>query len=226
MLGKFINKLEEKGYRCDYIVTHCYWYSDWSSWKSQLSGIHNDYPGRQIWITEMNYGANWTGWPGSGTSGTSANYSLEKQHFAPIIDGLESTDFIERYAVYNNVQECRYMFKSPDGNEYDNTLTPMGEYYANKASGIGYKADLNSYVPNTSKWMKNPLMTSAVNDEIQHAICRVEEMESQFEQLAQAVSELSAALDKYADAGDSLKVLDAYYGSDEWKSDFAVAALV
>lgn len=164
MLGKFINKLEEKGYRCDYIVTHCYWYSDWSSWKSQLSGIHNDYPGRQIWITEMNYGANWTGWPGSGTSGTSANYSLEKQHFAPIIDGLESTDFIERYAVYNNVQECRYMFKSPDGNEYDNTLTPMGEYYANKASGIGYKADLNSYVPNTSKWMKNPLMSSVIID--------------------------------------------------------------
>ena len=63
--------------------------------------------------------------------------------------------------------------------------------------------------------------TSAVNDEIQHAICRVEEMESRFEQLAQVVSELSAALDKYADAGDSLKVLDAYYGSDEWKSDFA-----
>ena len=57
--------------------------------------------------------------------------------------------------------------------------------------------------------------TSAVNDEIQHAICRVEEMESRFEKLAQVVSELSAALDKYADAGDSLKVLDAYYGSDE-----------
>lgn len=62
---------------------------------------------------------------------------------------------------------------------------------------------------------------SAVNDEIQHAICRVEEMESRFEQLAQVVSELSAALDKYADAGESLKALDAYYGSDEWKSDFA-----
>ena len=63
--------------------------------------------------------------------------------------------------------------------------------------------------------------TSAVDDEIQHAICRVEEMESRFEKLAQTVSELSAALDKYADAGESLIVLDAYYGSDEWKSDFA-----
>jgi hypothetical protein len=63
--------------------------------------------------------------------------------------------------------------------------------------------------------------TSAVDNEIQDAICRVEEMESRFEQLAQVVSELSAALDKYADAGESLKVLDAYYGSDEWQSDFA-----
>ena len=71
------------------------------------------------------------------------------------------------------------------------------------------------------KKLSSKARTSAVNDEIQHAICRVEEMESRFEKLAQAVSELSAALDKYADAGDSLKVLDAYYGSDEWKSDFA-----
>ena len=62
--------------------------------------------------------------------------------------------------------------------------------------------------------------TSAVNDKIQDAICRVKEMESRFEQLSQVVSELSAALDKYADAGESLKALDAYYGSDEWKSDF------
>ncbi len=33
--------------------------------------------------------------------------------------------------------------------------------------------------------------TSAVNDKIQDAICRVKEMESRFEKLAQAVSELS-----------------------------------
>lgn len=63
--------------------------------------------------------------------------------------------------------------------------------------------------------------TSAVHDEMQHAICRVKEMESRFEQVAQAVSELSAALDKYTDAGESLRILDAYYGSDEWKSDYA-----
>ena len=71
------------------------------------------------------------------------------------------------------------------------------------------------------KMSSDKARTSAVNDKIQDAICRVKEMESRFEQLAQAVSELSAALDKYADAGESLKALDAYYGSNEWKSDFA-----
>lgn len=166
MLAKFIDKLEERGYRCDFIVTHSYWYNDWSTWQSWLNDIHNLFPGRQIWITEMNYGANWTGWPGSGTGATAANYNIELQHFGPIIDGLEATDFIERYAVYNDVQECRYMYNASDASlASNNYLTPMGQYYANKASAIGYKADLNTYVPNTSRWMKDPLLASVVHDD-------------------------------------------------------------
>ncbi len=168
MLEKFLNKLEEKGYRCDFIVTHCYWYNDWSSWQSSLNNMHNLFPGRQIWITEMNYGANWTGWPGSNTSASSSNYAIEKQHFAPIIDGLESTDFIERYAVYNDVQECRYMYNTSDASlSSTNYLTPMGVYYANKASNIGYKASYNTYVPSTMAYstnLANPILTNVLED--------------------------------------------------------------
>ena len=166
MLEKFINKLEERGYRCDFIVTHCYWYNDWSTWKSWLNDMHNLFPGRQIWITEMNYGANWTGWPGSNTSASSSNYNIEKQHFAPIIDGLESTDYIERYAVYNDVQECRYMYNAYDASlSSSNYLTPMGVYYANKASNIGYKASYNTYVPSTVAYstnLTNPVLSSVL----------------------------------------------------------------
>ncbi len=169
MLEKFLNKLDEKGYRCDFIVTHCYWYNDWSSWQSSLNNMHNLYPGRQIWITEMNYGANWTGWPGSDTSASSSNYAIEKQHFAPIIDGLESTDFIERYAVYNDVQECRYMYNASDASlSSTNYLTPMGVYYANKASNIGYKASYNTYVPSTVAYTTNlsdPVLSAVVQDD-------------------------------------------------------------
>ena len=114
----------------------------------------------------MNYGANWTGWPGSNTSASSSNYNIEKQHFAPIIDGLESTDYIERYAVYNDVQECRYMYNAYDASlSSTNYLTPMGVYYANKASNIGYKASYNTYVPSTVAYstnLTNPVLSSVL----------------------------------------------------------------
>lgn len=168
MLEKFLNKLEERGYRCDFIVTHCYWYNDWSTWKSWLNDMHHLFPGRQIWITEMNYGANWTGWPGSNTSASSSNYAIEKEHFAPIIDGLENTDFIERYAVYNDVQECRYMYNANDASlSSTDYLTPMGVYYANKSSNIGYKSSYNTYVPSTvaySERLANPVLNTVLHD--------------------------------------------------------------
>ncbi len=138
-LYQFIDSIDKRGWRCDFIAVHAYWYNDWPSWQSQLSGIHNR-TGRPIWITEMNYGANWTGWPGSDRSGSAANFNIEKQHFAPVIDGLENTGWMERYAVYNWVEDCRSMY-------LNNKLTPMGEYYANKETKVGYDAQYEK-VPN------------------------------------------------------------------------------
>ena len=138
-LYAFIDSIDKRGWRCDFVAVHAYWYSDWSSWQSTLSGIHNR-TGRPIWITEMNYGANWTGWPGSDRTGSAANFAIEKKHFAPIIDGLESTPWMERYAVYNWVEDCRSMYLNGE-------LTPMGEYYANKETQVGYDAQYEK-VPN------------------------------------------------------------------------------
>ena len=139
-LYAFIDSIDARGWRCDFVALHCYWYQDWSSWQSTLNTIHNR-TGRPIWITEMNYGANWTGWPGSNTNASSANYAIEKQHFAPVIDGLESTGWIERYAVYNWVQDCRKVYNTSDASLKDkNYLTPMGEYYANKSSNIAFNS--------------------------------------------------------------------------------------
>lgn len=38
---------------------------------------------------------------------------------------------------------------------------------------------------------------------------------------AKAVMELSAALDNYEEAQESIAALEKYYGSEEWKQDFA-----
>lgn len=50
---------------------------------------------------------------------------------------------------------------------------------------------------------------------------RIKAMEKKLEQASQSVMNLSAALDDYACAQDALNELSAYYGSREWKQDFA-----
>ena len=50
---------------------------------------------------------------------------------------------------------------------------------------------------------------------------RIRQMEQRLDRASAAVMEFSAALDKYIAAQEALKALDEYYGSDEWKQDFA-----
>lgn len=50
---------------------------------------------------------------------------------------------------------------------------------------------------------------------------RIKQMELRLERSAAAVMEMSAALDKYETVLEDIKALDVYYGSDEWKQDFA-----
>ncbi|MBO5624651.1 MAG: DUF4298 domain-containing protein [Prevotella sp.] len=52
-------------------------------------------------------------------------------------------------------------------------------------------------------------------------IKRIREMELRLDRASAAVMELSAALDKYEDAQEAIASLEAYYGSDEWRKDFA-----
>lgn len=139
MLYQFLDSIDARGWRCDFVAVHSYWYSDWGSWLWNFNNIHNR-TGRPLWITEMNYGANWTGWPaGSDRSGSASNLAIEKQHMAPILDGLESTGYVERYAFYNHVQDCRAAY-------LNGSLTPIGEYYANLESGLAYNS-AHAYVP-------------------------------------------------------------------------------
>ena len=46
-------------------------------------------------------------------------------------------------------------------------------------------------------------------------------MEQLYDRTSEAVAELSAALDKYQAAQEAIATLSAYYGSNEWKQDFA-----
>ena len=46
-------------------------------------------------------------------------------------------------------------------------------------------------------------------------------MEQQLEVASRAVKGLATALDDYEAAQEALRELEAYYGSEEWKQDFA-----
>ena len=49
---------------------------------------------------------------------------------------------------------------------------------------------------------------------------RIEEMEKHFERASEVVDRLSSTLDEYAKVQESIKALESYYGSKEWKKDF------
>ena len=50
---------------------------------------------------------------------------------------------------------------------------------------------------------------------------RIRQMELRMERAAKAVMELSAALDNYEAVQDDIAALEQYYGSEEWKQDYA-----
>ena len=50
---------------------------------------------------------------------------------------------------------------------------------------------------------------------------RIKQMEQYMDRASAAVMELSAALDKFVEAQECISALDEYYGSDEWRRDFA-----
>lgn len=50
---------------------------------------------------------------------------------------------------------------------------------------------------------------------------RIRQMEQRLERSAAAVMALSAALDRYEEVQEDISELEAYYGSETWKQDFA-----
>ncbi|MBO5593279.1 MAG: DUF4298 domain-containing protein [Prevotella sp.] len=68
------------------------------------------------------------------------------------------------------------------------------------------------------------MLKSIYNDGLEgnmEQIERIELMEKHLERASKAVIGLSGELEDFADVQESLKALEAYYGSKEWKKDFA-----
>jgi autotransporter-associated beta strand protein len=115
----------------DFVPIHYYWCFNPADPNGAANQMYNflkatyDQVKRPLWITEWNNGANWTGC-GDPT------FAQQQAAIAAMIQMLDDTPFVERYALYNWVEDVRRL-KWDDG-----SLTAAGVTYRDKQSPIGY----------------------------------------------------------------------------------------
>jgi len=132
-LYDFMKKADEKKLRVDFVAVHYYRaVGDPGDGKAAASQFYNfikeihERTGRPVWITEWNNGANWT-------SGRDPDAKEQAKAVEEMIKMLDKTPFVERYALYNWVEEGREIKRK------DNSLTPAGEIYRDKLSPLAFK---------------------------------------------------------------------------------------
>lgn len=128
-LPNFMKKVDSLNYRVDFMAIHAYWGGKSpAAWYSDLKAIYDKYK-RPIWITEWNNGANWTteSWP----TDQAAQFQKQYDDIKGILNVLDTASFVERYAIYDWVQDKRAMVLA-------DTLTLAGKYYAANKSDLAY----------------------------------------------------------------------------------------
>lgn len=141
-LFEYIDRCDKLNYRVDFVAIHAYWAKSPQQWYNDLKYVH-ERTGRPLWITEWNNGANWTTetWPDDTPDLTTDNAQKQLDDLTAILQVLDTTHFIERYSIYNWVQDRRAIILA-------DTLTPAGKYYAANKSAMSYNGD-NEFI---SQW--------------------------------------------------------------------------
>lgn len=134
-LYDFMDRAEKSKLRVDFVAVHYYravadpgnGRAAASQFQGFLKEIH-DRTKRPIWITEWNNGANWT-------SGRDPEPKEQERAIREMIKMLEKTPYVERYALYNWVEDCRAV-KDNAGN-----LTPAGIVYRDQPTSLAYRQE-------------------------------------------------------------------------------------
>ncbi len=144
-LKEFMEICDSLNYRVDFSAVHCYEGGNSpSQWANRIQSYFNGYAKqRPVWITEFNNGANWTTewWP----SDVDAQYEKQTTELKAILDALDNSEYVERYAFYNWVEDKR-------GVVVNNVLTPAGHMFAAHKSSRAYNKN-REYV---HKWKIAP----------------------------------------------------------------------
>ncbi len=135
-IKQFLDSIDARGWRCDIVDAHCYWVKD------NFSRLQNNWRGtlkRPIWVSEWIWGASWNknGCWGSGVTDTDILNNTKS-----ILSTLNSSGVVERYAYWNGESKGHVYVSKND------SLTPLGEYYASMNTGLGYNKSYE-FVPTT-----------------------------------------------------------------------------
>ena len=134
-LYPFITQADTDGLRVDFVPVHYYWCFNPADPAGAANQMYNflkatyDQVKRPLWITEWNNGANWTGC-GDPTA------AQQQAAVAAMIDMLDNTPFVERYAAYNWVEDVRRLVWD------DNSPTEAGLTYRSNAAPLAYRQEL------------------------------------------------------------------------------------
>lgn len=140
-LYSFVDQADADGLRLDYVAVH-YYRSYWnnndpaaitSQFYNFLKGVY-DRTKRPIWVTEWNNGANWTGDP-------DPTESQQANAVEAMIEMLDNTPFVERYALYNWVEDARRLvwddgWPRAAGVIYRDKVSPTGHRQERQDSGV------------------------------------------------------------------------------------------
>lgn len=134
----FVQQADAAGLRVDFVATHYYQANDPSNPSACASQMYNfllniwNNTHRPIWVTEWNNGANWT----DNDPYPPPTYAQQQACIEAMVNMLESTPFVERYALYNWVEDTRSLITS------SNTVTLAGTFYSNTVSALSYSQAL------------------------------------------------------------------------------------
>jgi autotransporter-associated beta strand protein len=129
-LYPFMTQADAAGLRVDFVDVHYYRCFDPSNPAGAATQMYNALKGiydqtkRPLWITEWNNGANWT-------TCADPTYAQQQACVSAMINMLEDAPFVERYAIYNWVEDVRSVTTN-------GVLTPAGVTYRDKVSNISH----------------------------------------------------------------------------------------
>jgi len=134
-LYPFLQQADAAGLRVDYVPVHYYWCFNPADPNGAANQMYNflldtyNNVKRPLWITEWNNGANWTGC-GDPT------FAQQQATVAAMIDMLDNAPFVERYAIYNWVEDVRRAVWD------DGSLTAAGVTYRDQVAPLAYRQEM------------------------------------------------------------------------------------